>query len=160
MGWARVCGWGANDETTSTVSQTVEGERTVTGETRNTGFSHIIWVHVMCVSLIETASRSFFISEINLRLLSSMSQRRTATDSDGLDYQKAIVWFKCPRCRICEWIGRKVVNRFNAWLKEKQPPFSSQVPQNPVHSAPQSAFTGFPFFSLHGWNIRCRHNVD
>jgi hypothetical protein len=24
-----------------------------------------------------------------------------------------------------EWIGHKVVNRFNAWLKEKQPPFSS-----------------------------------
>jgi hypothetical protein len=22
-----------------------------------------------------------------------------------------------------------------------------------VHSAPQSAFIGFPFFSLHGWNI-------
>jgi hypothetical protein len=34
LGWASVCGWGANDETTSTD----EGESTVTGERRNTGF--------------------------------------------------------------------------------------------------------------------------
>jgi hypothetical protein len=36
LGWARVCGWGANDETTSTV----EGESTVTEEIEHRRFSH------------------------------------------------------------------------------------------------------------------------
>jgi len=35
------------------------------------------------------------------------------------------------RRRTCEWIGHKVANRFNAWLKEKQPPFSSHHQPTP-----------------------------
>lgn len=144
LGWARVCGWGANDET---ATSTDEGESTVTGETRNTGFPTT--VHARDVSFCRTGLAFFFISKINLRLLSMLP----ATDSDGLDYQKACNrWFSLPaqNMRMDRAQSGQSVQRM---AKEKQPPLSSHRQPSPpefMHSAPQVRVPR----SFHGRNIR------